>query len=612
MTFPTGWALVTVTGTYLDRTGAPLAGTVIFSSQQVTLGNGTVVTPAQFLCTLDVNGAFSTSLPATDDPTFTPAGWAYAVNEQLPGGRSTFFIELPHATSSVDMSTVAPVVPPPELVSTIGPPGPANVLDIGTVSTLAAGSPATASVTGGSPDQTLSLGIPMGMPGNGVPTGGSVDQALIKTGPSDYATGWTTLTPAFVGADAAGSASAAVSTLLAESDPFAQYLNAARAASASVATAGKWTSVMTLTLGGDASGAVSFDGSTNVTLNVTTPTPTIGSVTGLTAALAACVQTSTLGAANGTATLGSDGKLVASQIPTSLLGQVDYQGTWDASTGSPPSATPSKGQYWIVTVAGTTTLGSVSSWAVGDWAIYDVAWDKVLNTDAISSWNGRTGAVVPQTGDYTPAMVGAATAAQGALAATAVQPGSLAAVATSGAYSSLTGLPTLGTAAAQATTAFDAAGAASAAQSAATSAAATSAASLYVPLSSKGVASGVASLDAGANIPMNQRRFTVSALGNVSGSVSINLASADVITMTLTGNITPTFTGFPSAGYMQSTTLLITQGSGGPYTWTAPSGGTWPGAGGFALAASVGNTDAIGIIAMSSSTYIGAPMENVG
>ena len=43
-----------------------------------------------------------------------------------------------------------------------------------------------------------------------------------------------------------------------------------------------------------------------------------------------------------------------------------------------------------------------------------------------------------------------ATAAQGALAATAVQPGALAAVATSGAYSDLTGTPTLGTAAAAA------------------------------------------------------------------------------------------------------------------------------------------------------------------
>ncbi|CDP50715.1 hypothetical protein [Devosia sp. DBB001] len=47
-----------------------------------------------------------------------------------------------------------------------------------------------------------------------------------------------------------------------------------------------------------------------------------------------------------------------------------------------------------------------------------------------------------------------ATAAQGAKADTAVQPGSLATVATTGAYADLTGKPTLGTAAAQDTTAF--------------------------------------------------------------------------------------------------------------------------------------------------------------
>lgn len=47
----------------------------------------------------------------------------------------------------------------------------------------------------------------------------------------------------------------------------------------------------------------------------------------------------------------------------------------------------------------------------------------------------------------TAAQIGAATAAQGALADSAVQPGDLASVATSGAYGDLTGRPTLGTAA---------------------------------------------------------------------------------------------------------------------------------------------------------------------
>jgi len=62
---------------------------------------------------------------------------------------------------------------------------------------------------------------------------------------------------------------------------------------------------------------------------------------------------------------------------------------------------------------------------------------------AVASVNGETGVVVLSAAD-----VGAATTVQGAKADTAVQPGALAAVATTGAYTDLTGKPTLGTAAA--------------------------------------------------------------------------------------------------------------------------------------------------------------------
>lgn len=57
---------------------------------------------------------------------------------------------------------------------------------------------------------------------------------------------------------------------------------------------------------------------------------------------------------------------------------------------------------------------------------------------AVDSVNGQTGAVVLSASD-----VGAATSAQGALADTAVQPGDLADVATSGAYADLSGTPTI-------------------------------------------------------------------------------------------------------------------------------------------------------------------------
>jgi putative flippase GtrA len=131
--------------------------------------------------------------------------------------------------------------------------------------------------------------------------------------------------------------------------------------------------------------------------------PTTLSGYGITDAVAA----SSVGAASGVAPLGSDGKVPTAYLPTSVLGQVAYQGTWDASAGTAPTATPSKGWYYVVSVAGSTNLSGITDWKVGDWAIYNgSAWDKVDNTDAISSWNGRTGAVVPAAGDYTFAQIG--------------------------------------------------------------------------------------------------------------------------------------------------------------------------------------------------------------
>lgn len=112
------------------------------------------------------------------------------------------------------------------------------------------------------------------------------------------------------------------------------------------------------------------------------------------------------GAANGLAPLGSDTKIPTAFLPASLIGQVSYEGVWDASLTSPPTVSPEKGQYWVVTVAGNTDLSGITDWEVGDWAIYNgTDWDKVDNTDAISSWNGRTGAVVPTFGDYTFAQI---------------------------------------------------------------------------------------------------------------------------------------------------------------------------------------------------------------
>jgi trimeric autotransporter adhesin len=79
-----------------------------------------------------------------------------------------------------------------------------------------------------------------------------------------------------------------------------------------------------------------------------------------------------------------------------LIGGSIFQGVWNASTNTPAlvSSVGTNGHYYIVSVAGSTNLDGITDWQVGDWAIFaSTSWQKVDNTDAVSSVNGFTGAV---------------------------------------------------------------------------------------------------------------------------------------------------------------------------------------------------------------------------
>jgi hypothetical protein len=98
--------------------------------------------------------------------------------------------------------------------------------------------------------------------------------------------------------------------------------------------------------------------------------------------------------------LGAFGK-VQNQI-SALVGGVMYEGTWNASTNTPTivSSVGLKGDYYIVSTAGSTNINGITSWNIGDWIIFNGStWDKVDNTDAVSSVNGYTGAVSLVTSD---------------------------------------------------------------------------------------------------------------------------------------------------------------------------------------------------------------------
>jgi hypothetical protein len=131
-----------------------------------------------------------------------------------------------------------------------------------------------------------------------------------------------------------------------------------------------------------------------------------GSVTGVT--VNGYIPTTQKGVANGVATLDAGGKVPVSELPAAVLGALNYQGTWNASTNTPTltSSVGTKGYYYVVNVAGSTNLDGVTNWVVGDWAVFNGSvWQKVDNTDAVTSVNGYTGTVVLGYGDITTGVV---------------------------------------------------------------------------------------------------------------------------------------------------------------------------------------------------------------
>ena len=79
-----------------------------------------------------------------------------------------------------------------------------------------------------------------------------------------------------------------------------------------------------------------------------------------------------------------------------------YQGTWNASTNSPTlaSGVGNNGYYYVVGVTGSTNLDGITNWTVGDWVIFNgTAWQKIDNTDLVTSVAGRTGDVTLSNSD---------------------------------------------------------------------------------------------------------------------------------------------------------------------------------------------------------------------
>lgn len=105
-------------------------------------------------------------------------------------------------------------------------------------------------------------------------------------------------------------------------------------------------------------------------------------------------------------------------IPSGLT----FQGEWDALNNTPNigASTPNNGDFYIVSVAGTTNLGGITDWEVGDWAIAVVSggvttWQKIDNSSVltgtgtgtkIAKWDG-TGTSVTLTDSAIEEIAGA-------------------------------------------------------------------------------------------------------------------------------------------------------------------------------------------------------------
>lgn len=65
---------------------------------------------------------------------------------------------------------------------------------------------------------------------------------------------------------------------------------------------------------------------------------------------------------------------------TNAIGALNYKGTWNANANSPAlaSGVGTKGDYYVVGTAGSTTLDGISNWGIGDWAAFNgSAWQRV-------------------------------------------------------------------------------------------------------------------------------------------------------------------------------------------------------------------------------------------
>lgn len=448
---------IAITGTFNYRTTptkTPAAGEVIeFVPRTAARPDGSeVLLPKTLSTTLNVSG----QIPAGFSLPTLPGGVYYTVRETFEGGRGKYTILVNPGDPTTDLCDVAPVVPPPLLVSTRGPVGPPG------------------------PQPPLSNQVPAAL-GTAAPGTGT------KAAREDHI--HTMPTAAQVGADTAGAATGAVIAHEAAADPHPQYTTAAEAAAAAP---------------------------------VQTVAGRSGNVTLATADVAGAVDT-------------SDARLSDARTPTAHTHPLSDLTQSGATMNQVPQW---NGTAWVpATVSGGGGSG-------------DVVGPASSTNSHIALFDGITGKLLKDGGVSTADF---ATAAQGALAGSALQPADGLAALDSAAASKLSGIapgatvgadwntnvvnkPTLGTAAAANTGDF-----AAAAQ--------------------------------GAKADSALQPITVGTPSSSSGTLTLDFASKSraVFATTLTENVTTvTISNLPSSVYLEYE-IHYKQDGTGSYTVAQPA-----------------------------------------
>lgn len=112
------------------------------------------------------------------------------------------------------------------------------------------------------------------------------------------------------------------------------------------------------------------------------------------------IAVANVGSANGIASLDVNGKVPVNQLPNSVM---EYKGVWSAAINDPylVDGVGNAGDVYRVGAAGTVNFGNGNiSFEIGDYCIYSGSvWQKSDTTDAVTSVNTKTGAVVLDTSD---------------------------------------------------------------------------------------------------------------------------------------------------------------------------------------------------------------------